>query len=591
MPRRTSNKTSFKPKHLRCPSPKREDSNNDIADSHVETRSQTSQLQENKDEYIIINISCLEGAWNSSNQQHRVNSPQCLGFLNMQKELQSCLSTSWSLRCDSCTFHSETYRMFKTVPTAARGRKPSSLNRALGVALVKSPIGATVFSEIFLTLGINPGSVQGLTDIINAGSEICTNLCDQNTAAERQKLKHVPDVAIEGDARYNNHINGNTPFQAGTQVTWTVCENVSPEKKIIHVVTENKLCTQGARLRTKGEHVSCPESHPGLCTATMKASESIGSEGRLASQSACVLKKEEIPLKIFTTDCDCEMANAFKEHFPNAEWLKDSVHFSRSQKKAIKAAKFSDTMFPGTKVNRQRNQRWFAEDVRQRCCAEMTAAINRSTHMKDGSLKIAKTNAFLLQTPQAIVDCYQGNCHSCRDSSLVCSGESSYAWPKHFQSSRSKNQLNMTDSDKVLLKRLICKRLGPEAVKQTYLNTNTQKTEAVHRAYSKTNPKNITSPRNFAGRIGAAVLNVNLGFAGSTCLVQSAVGHNVAGDIRKEIEKRSKYNADRKDIKKKLEIKKRRVIQRASKYRLYEKKQESVEAGTWGTYEREIAMN
>ena len=149
----------------------------------------------------------------------------------------------------------------------------------------------------------------------------------------------------------------------------------------------------------------------------------------------------------------------------------------------------------------------------------------------------------------------------------------------------------MTDSDKVLLKRLICKRLGPEAVKQTYLNTNTQKTEAVHRAYSKTNPKNITSPRNFAGRIGAAVLNVNLGFAGSTCLVQSAVGHNVAGDIRKEIEKRSKYNADRKDIKKKLEIKKRRVIQRASKYRLYEKKQESVEGGTWGTYEREIAMN
>jgi hypothetical protein len=51
-------------------------------------------------------------------------------------------------------------------------------------------------------------------------------------------------VNVESDARYNNPIynSGVTPFQAGTQVVQTMCENNTKNKKIVFVFLGNKLC-------------------------------------------------------------------------------------------------------------------------------------------------------------------------------------------------------------------------------------------------------------------------------------------------------------------------------------------------------------
>ena len=594
MPRHSSKRSgtrgSFKPGHPFFPSTSGAGDNisRQQHDRRRETTS-TSHLQD-QDEYIIVNKEKVEHAWNTNIKSHFSFSPNCVGLLTMKKEYQWSISTSWSFSCDHCDYHSNNHKMYKTIDTGSKGRKASSLNKALGVALVKSSIGATGISEIFLTLGINPGSYRGLTRLVNSGSETCKILCQENTATERSKLGNAPHVAIEGDSRYNNPIRGNTPFQAGTQVAWTVCEGVSKSKKIVHLVTENKLCTRAASLRRQGENVSCPD-HSGRCTATMRQHESIGREGVYAKKSAEVLKEEGINVKYITSDGDCEIGNAFKETYPAVEWMKDARHFSLSQMKAIKAAKFSDQMFPtATKVQRQRDQQWFAEDIRQRCSAELTAAVNKCQDIQDKAIRKAKISALLFKTPDAIIDCYQGNCHLCGESSLVCSGENQYAWPKHFQSSMSRNKMRMTDADKDLLKDLILKRLGGIAIGQTYLNSNTQKVEAVHRAYSKTNPKIITSPRNFDGRIGAAVLNVNMGFEGSTRLVQAAAGHDVCEEVKKVIKKRSDEIKVRREMSKSPEYKRRRVFQRASKYRLYEERQ-NTGASSSDTYEKEVAIN
>ena len=88
----------------------------------------------------------------------------------------------------------------------------------------------------------------------------------------------------------------------------------------------------------------------------------------------------------------------------------------------------------------------------------------------------------------------------------------------------------------------------------------------------------------------ASELNVNLGFEGSTRLIQEAVGHNICGNIKEAIRARSKDTQSRRDLSKSPEYKRRRVLQRASKYRLYEQKQ--IAGGSFShTYETEIAIN
>ena len=50
----------------------------------------------------------------------------------------------------------------------------------------------------------------------------------------------------------------------------------------------------------------------------------------------------------------------------------------------------------------------------------------------------------------------------------------------------------MTQQDQKNIREIIALRLGPDAVEQTYLNTNTPKNEAINRALSSNNPKTVT---------------------------------------------------------------------------------------------------
>jgi hypothetical protein len=74
------------------------------------------------------------------------------------------------------------------------------------------------------------------------------------------KIQTLWLVNVESDARYNNPIysSGVTPFQAGTQVVQTMCENNTKNKHIVSVFLGNKLCNVASRLRNKGIVVKCP---------------------------------------------------------------------------------------------------------------------------------------------------------------------------------------------------------------------------------------------------------------------------------------------------------------------------------------------
>lgn len=532
------------------------------------TRSQSKKAeklgQSTNDEYFIANKGKLETMCNKTFAEHLKQAPTCKGFLHLKKTEQRSVSTSWRFVCNSCSFVGDSYKMYVEEQSNSRGRRGSTLNKAVGVALARSPIGVSVMSEVLLTIGVDPGAKTGMQDNLNKSSVVIENLASANMKEERQKLSAYSNVSVEADARYNNSLRSpNTPFQGGTQAVFTVAENMTPQKKIISTVYASKLCRIGSRLLADGIEVTCPD-HKG-CTATLRPQDAIGTEDRYANVSALEIQEDKVPLDEVTADDDSNMFKGFKKVFPAAVNLKDSRHFSQSQRKAIVKTQLSTTMITGTTQRiRKKKQGWFAEDVRKRCTAEFKSASKKVRKIKQPSEKKAKLKALLKKVPNCIIKCFSGNCTSCPRDSFVCTTEKPWSMYRIL-----KENIVTTGSDKKTFRTLILRRLGTAAIDKTYRDTNTQKVEAINRAYNKTNPKNVTSIRNFRGRLCSVVLERNLGFADSTFQVQNAINHTVSANVRKKIGIKHKEKVYLLKYNKMSTAKKFRVLKRAGLYKLY----------------------
>ena len=87
-------------------------------------------------------------------------------------------------------------------------------------------------------------------------------------------------------------------------------------------------------------------------------------------------------------------------------------------------------------------------------------------------------------------------------------------------------------------------RLNGQAVEYTKLNSNTHKCEGVNRLYLNTNPKCVTRPTNFPGRIHSRVHLLNEGLAKSTEAKFSAIRASLSQSVIKYLkhqEKREHY--------------------------------------------------
>lgn len=159
-------------------------------------------------------------------------------------------------------------------------------------------------------------------------------------------------------------------------MTYTVSENVTPEKKIIGIALKNKLCHNRVIGRTCAYH-------PGKCTATVMLDESIGRED-LATEEICqefLSDPEPAYFSHITTDWDSAASRGVKVmgvHGKNVEALRDTRHLAQSQKMAIDTAKFSERMFPGRTVTyRHGTKRKFSKDLMERYSAEYDLAVKK----------------------------------------------------------------------------------------------------------------------------------------------------------------------------------------------------------------------
>ena len=518
-------------------------------------------------EYIIANTDLLEDLYYDGYTKHRVYDPQCSGRLQMIKKEMRIISGSWLLCCTVCDFKQKgATKLYRTNPPGPRGGRPeSTLNVMLSHALISSSVGASVFRELMLRIGVQAGSHSGIQKILSSKSNnTVTEIAKRNMAEVRKNLnkKHPDGVSISADGWYPTRQNQKTPFQASNQLVYSVAENNTPEKKIMMIVAENKLCSK----KTSGKKQNCEEH---TCSADLRPDDPIGQEKRPALKCARQLKIEGTKVKSVTNDSDTTVFPAFKEHHPEAVSYKDPRHMANIFKNHIINSELSSTMFPGAKSIAKRRQNWFAEDLRQRCEAELTSAINKAKLLKDHSLETIQN--MLKKTPDAIISCYAGDCSLCDEHSFCCNEKKK--WPKMFcRKFPSKNQFKMTEEDRNVLRRLIDFRLGDRALSVTFTGQSTQKNEAFNRSLSKHCPKTVTFSKTFVGRAHAAALTVNAGFDGSTEELQQAAGHQVSESVKRQIakhEERIKYS---KNYQKTKKYKDSRILRRSLLYRLHEKK-------------------
>ena len=539
----------------------------------LQEKREAKELIDESNEYFICKKEKMNLLWNEGFKNHSKNKKKkgCRGPLCVKRHSNMLISCTLYLECDNCGWTGDEQKMYDEFVTEnrdTRGRKLSTLNEALGLALLNNSIGAAGFTELCLQIGINPGSRHGLADLINRCGGKMLDLGNAVIKETREDLVKEGVTAVDAslDTCFNNPLcSPNTPFAAGTEAVTTAFVENKGHRKVIGMITASKLVTKKR------------DNDP---TIILAQQDNIGCEGVYAEKLAEELKEADMGLKTVASDGDCQIAGGVKKVNKDCEFQSDVVHLSRLQRKKITTAEFSVNMFsnkslPKITTTRVRNKRkgFFATDVVQRCTAEFNAAHKKLKLAHHSRIKLKQGMKKLLRNvPAAIVDCYAGKHKNCKKHSLVCSS-GNQIWEKKSLPVPLRQKMTMTPLDRKMVMDLCLLRLGDKALDKTYLNMNTQICEAFNRKLRKTNPKNVTSKVNFRPRCSSAVVTHNLGFEPAIRRMLSTSNHRVCGSIKQKIKAYSSHLTNMRNHHKTVFARKKRINKRQRLNDIYQEKE------------------
>jgi len=509
---------------------------------------------------------------------HRAQSHMCEGTLVFDKSKEQKVGLCWkeAVKCTTCSYSSDTYKLYSEVKSSTRGRKAARPNRAVAVGMTHTPAGNAAVVNLMQSLNCPAPSYTNLQHHSNVVGEHISKLNQDDLKKRRRELSDINAKkglqadhphSISGDGRFNNPLYtapGNTPLQPATQATYSFIENTTGKHQIVNIENYNKLCQAGSLHRRKaGKKIKCPD-HPGTCTATMDKMDSIGDERRMTRAGLSKLKEDNVNVGYLVTDGDSRAGASLHEVFGSGEHMRDPMHISRSQRTHAKTAKFSAGMFgmDVSSAKRKKLQGYLAEDVKQRCNAEFNTAI--VTHRSDpDKFSTAMTNA-----SAAIVKCLQGQHSLCNKYSFICKKKKTYK--NKFLPANVSLLCNEADED--TLARIIAMRLGPKIVFKTRLGYNTQHPESYNRYFNLRNPKHITWTRNFTSRINSATHQINNSPSVSLALQSKAIGNQLSREVAVQLKAKEIRRRYMKIYKASLKHKTNRCANRMDRYRTYQAK-------------------
>ena len=528
--------------------------------------------------------------WNEVFREHKNLSPTCDGFLRWDQDREEQRGLVWAeaVKCETCSYQSKKFNLYDEVEpdVVKRGRKAARLNRGIQIGLMQTPIGNASLRRILLSANVKPPSIAGMQKMSKKVSQLVEEENTKDMKARRMELMEVNKfrntsnpaaIDVEGDGLYNNPLYsgvGRTPFQPATQCSYIMVENSTPEKKIISLVTKNKLCSK------RGKHRGdCGEHNPS-CPVTLDMNKTIGNEKEWARECMEQLKEDNLEVHRITTDPDTSAFRATEDFYQagssktKPEHYLDTRHLSENVRKQIKNDPKVIAIMPGsTKAEREKMGGRFSLDMTFRCTAERDQA---GKLYKNNFQKVRSSLSYAVD---AIVECYFGDHSLCEKYSYVCDGGSkNWISKSSFLRPDFKVMDNSEDAHDVIRK-CVNLRLGPGVLNKTMLNTTSNKSESANKTIRRSVPRHTTFSAVFSGRCHSGVHASNHGAAESIAKLCDRVGcpiakgSSVAKCLKSEqnvYEKKKLYNSSEEYMATKC--KKRRAL-----FDLYEEMQEKVE--------------
>lgn len=425
-----------------------------------------------------------------------------------------------SVKCERCDFETPLVKLYTEVDTGRVGSKPAETNIGLAVTTQNTSIGPTKVQ--ILCAGLNM-PVPCLTGMQRAAEFVSQKTSELNQRDMRVKLEKVrqPHGSIRNvsvDTRYNSSSRANRRKcgQSASQAIATAIETDSPNKYIVSLAYQNKLCIVGARLRSQGRDVLCPGNDHKCCADTdevVPLSEEVLGE-RLGQSLAAANTKVDFVTSDGDARCAKGLQTGLQTVFPDicVERQADPTHLAESMKRyANSHTVFSSEMFPQcrTKAKKTDAKKYLINDMANRSLKIVKNCVTAS----DGDESVF--SAMLTEHRDSIIKCYSGDCSGCIQlgETSTCAGKEEDNWLKHsiFLGPHGIRDIHPNEKDKAQLKDALGIMLSSDAAVKLRLGTNTQKNEAVNRAFSARAPKNVNFSRTFPGRPHATVLCVNNG--------------------------------------------------------------------------------
>ena len=473
--------------------------------------------------YRLLHLQRTADLWNEAFLQHRRFHRKCRGRLNwdMTGEVKKGFAWKERLCCDRCSYVSERHNLYDEVHRSRRGAKIATCNYGAQVGLAHTGMSNTGLAKIALAMNVPAPALSSMQACANTVADVLVS-DSQNSMRELRKelltvnyLRGLPEntpINLETDGRFNNRAGSTVfrhPMQSATQCTQLVVENSTSKKQVIGVANMSKLCQVCSRSQGK------PKPHS--CSANLALHETIGDERKWTAILVSELLKDGITPHHLTTDgdsksfagaCDAMKSSSTEQQAPIHQV--DTRHVRSNQRRHLKDTKFSAQMYPRKlKKDRDADHSVFAIDLSARCHAEHVAAL-KACH-GDSERAIAA----LCNVNSAVALCYTGDHSLCKEYSFVCAADSNDNWVLNSAELPRDFVISPTHDDDVKLIKIINYRLGEQILPKMKHLFNTQKTEGVNRAISHTVPRHLTFPRNYSGRVHAAVLAVNHGMGES----------------------------------------------------------------------------
>ncbi len=541
------------------------------------------------DMYALYHQGILSDFWNHVTYEHRTQHPHCYGYLqwcNGDTKLCERRGLVWAqaVKCDKCAYVSEKQKFYKEVDTCKRGRKAAAPNIGVQVGLARQGIGPSGLIDVLSAANVSAPSRKGLQAAANSVSSMLEQENIKDMHDIREQIKHTNtlrgnvqnSVDVECDGTYSTRYAGSskhTPFQAATQATYIMAENLSEEKKIISAHTYSKLCCCDAGY-SAGPHSS-------TCKQTLPADATIGYESKYMEDCIEDLQADGLNIEYLTLDGDskarklaAELMNPCEDVTIKPQYC--TLHLSRALLSTLRSTLFSAEMFPGmTKKQKDSSQRLFILDISSRVTGEFAAACKM--YESDTDALINKMS-YMTDT---LIECYEGLTHDkCSEHSLLCSTETPYRpFTDTCATLEGRPVIQPTDEDRQKLRDVLAMRFSPRAVSMTRLNRTQNKCQAANRGIKKAAPSHITFARNYAGRVHAAVHSMNNRPGVSLIKLCNAVGASIPSqspvvDQLQRIDAEVEYQQKRKSS---LEYTKQRAELRKRKYQLHDEKKQMTE--------------